>query len=54
MIWNYFSTSHGKGEVNGASALLKREIRKKLIKPNPKKFQFTFDVVNFLKEKATR
>jgi hypothetical protein len=34
MIWNYFSTGHGKGEVDGASALLKREIRKKQIKPN--------------------
>jgi hypothetical protein len=28
MIWNYFSIGHGKGEVDGANALLKREIRK--------------------------
>jgi hypothetical protein len=34
MIWNYFSTGHGKGEVNGASALWKREIQKEQIKPN--------------------
>jgi hypothetical protein len=28
MCWNYFASSHGKGEVNGASALLKCEICK--------------------------
>jgi hypothetical protein len=34
MIWNYFSTSRGKGEVDGAGALWKREIQKEKIKPN--------------------
>jgi hypothetical protein len=29
MIWNYFSIGHGKGEVDGASALLKTETQKK-------------------------
>jgi hypothetical protein len=28
MIWNYFSIGHGKGEVDGANALLKRGFRK--------------------------
>jgi hypothetical protein len=28
MIWNYFSNGHGKGEVDGAGALLKRETQK--------------------------
>jgi hypothetical protein len=26
MCWNYFASGHGKGEVDGAGALLKREI----------------------------
>jgi len=31
--WNYFSSGHGKGEVDGEGVLLKREIRKERIKP---------------------
>jgi hypothetical protein len=31
MLWNYFVTGHGKGEVDGADALLKREFRKEKI-----------------------
>jgi hypothetical protein len=34
MIWNYFSTGHGKGEVDGVRALWKREIQKEQIKLN--------------------
>jgi hypothetical protein len=26
MVWNYFATNHGKGEIDGVGALLKREI----------------------------
>jgi hypothetical protein len=33
MLWNYFAIGHGKGEVDGVSALLKRELRKEQIKP---------------------
>jgi hypothetical protein len=33
MIWNYFASGHGKGEVDGASVLLKCEICKEQIKP---------------------
>jgi hypothetical protein len=33
MLWNYFATRHGKGGVDGASALLKRKLHKEQIKP---------------------
>ncbi len=32
MCWNYFTSGHGKGKVNGVGALLKSEIRKEQIK----------------------
>jgi hypothetical protein len=28
MVWNFFATSHGKGEIDGARVLLKREVGK--------------------------
>jgi hypothetical protein len=28
MTWNYFATGHDKGEVDGARALLKQELKK--------------------------
>ncbi len=31
MNWNYFANGHGKGEVDGVGALLKREIWKEQI-----------------------
>jgi hypothetical protein len=37
MSWNYFGSGHGKGEVDGAGALLKREIRNEQLKPNGQK-----------------
>ncbi len=33
MVWNFFATCHGYGEVDGVGALLKREVRKEKIKP---------------------
>ena len=27
MLWNYFASGHGKGEVDGAGALCKKEVR---------------------------
>jgi len=33
MVWNFFTTCHGYGEVDGVGALLKREVRKEKIKP---------------------
>jgi hypothetical protein len=54
MNWNYFATGHGKGEVNGAAALLKREIQKEQIKPNAQKLQCALNVVNFLKVESLK
>jgi hypothetical protein len=54
MVWNYFASGHGKGEVDKARALLKREIRKEQIKPNACKLQCAYDVVKYLKEEAMR
>jgi hypothetical protein len=28
MVWNFFATCHGKGGVDGARVLLKREVQK--------------------------
>ena len=34
MSWNYFASRHGKEEVDGTGALLKREIRAEQLKSN--------------------
>ena len=47
-MWNYFVTGHGKGEVDGAGALLKRELRKEQMNPN------VADVVAYLKHEANK
>jgi hypothetical protein len=52
LIWNFFATSHGKGEVDGARALLKCEVRKEQIKSNGRKFQNVAKVVAFLRSKT--
>jgi hypothetical protein len=44
MCWNYFVSSHGKGEVDGVGALLKREICKEQIKPHACNLQNVKDV----------
>ncbi len=49
LIWNFFATGHGKGEVDGAGALLKKEIFKKHIKLKGNKIQNVAEVVAFLK-----
>ncbi len=43
MIWNFFATGHGKGEVDGYGALLKREGKE--IKPLGQKLQNAREVV---------
>jgi hypothetical protein len=48
MLWNYFATRHGKGEVDGIDALLKRELHKEQIKPQGLKIQNAREAVNFL------
>ncbi len=45
MIWNFFATCYGKGEVNGARALLKWEVQKEQIKPQGKKLQNAIEIV---------
>jgi hypothetical protein len=47
MCWNYFASGRGKGEVDGACALLKREICKEHIKPQARRPQNAQDIVSF-------
>lgn len=54
LAWNYFATGHGKGEVDGAGALLKRELRKEQMKPNAMKIQNAADAVAYLKHSANK
>jgi len=48
MSWNYFATGHGKGEVDGACSLFKRELWQEQIKPQELKMQNAFEAVQFL------
>jgi hypothetical protein len=52
MSWNYFASGHGKGEVDGAGALLKQEIRADQLKPDGAKLQNAFEIVEFLKSRS--
>jgi hypothetical protein len=36
MAWNFFATGHGKGEVDGTRALLKREVERSKSSPKAK------------------
>ena len=54
MCWNYFGSGHGKGEVDGAGALLKREIRKEQMKVDGRKLQNATEIVAFLKEESRK
>jgi hypothetical protein len=54
MTWNYFAPGHGKGEVDGAGALLKRELSKEQIKPDAQRIQSANDVVLFLRGEANK
>ncbi len=48
IVWNYFATRHDKGEVDGASVLMKRELRKEPLKPHGLKIQNAKEVVSFM------
>jgi len=37
MIWNFFTTDHGKGEMDGAGTLFKHEVKKEQLKPRGQK-----------------
>jgi hypothetical protein len=54
MTWNFFATGHGKGEVDGAGALLKREVRKEQMKPHGLKLQNSAEVVAFLRAETNK
>ncbi len=54
MIWIFFATRHKKGEVDGAKALLKQEVRKEHIKLGRKKFQNAAEMVAHLRAKANK
>jgi len=54
LIWNFFATGHGKGEVDGVRALLKREIKKEHIKLRGMKIQNATKVVAYLKSEANK
>lgn len=54
MTYNYFPSSHGKGEVDGAGILCKCEIRRKKVKPNGLKLQNSHEMVSYLKAQATK
>jgi hypothetical protein len=54
MTWNFFATGHGKGEVDGAGALFKREVCLEQIKPQGLKLQNTTEVVAFLRAETNK
>jgi len=54
MCWNYFAFGHGKREVDGPGALLKRDLYKEQIKPNGRQLQSASQVVRFLQEESNK
>jgi hypothetical protein len=54
MVWNYFVIGHGRGEVDGIGASLKREVRKEQIKPIGLKIQNAAEMVAYLKAKSNK
>jgi hypothetical protein len=54
MSWNYFSSGHGKEEVDGAGAFLKRKIRNEQLKPRGLKLQNVAEIVQFFEDQFQR
>jgi hypothetical protein len=52
--WIYFATRHRKEEVDGAGALLKKELCKEQIKPGGQRSQNAKDTVWFLHAESSR
>ena len=48
MMWNFFASSHGKGEHDGAGAVIKRALTYEQLKPNGWQLKCAKDVVDFL------
>ena len=50
MTWIFSRSGHGKGEHNGAGAIIKHHLTHEKLKPNGVKTQFAAKVVAFLRE----
>lgn len=50
MTWNFSGSGHGKGEHDGAGAVIKRHLTHEQLKPNGVKLQCAHEVVAFLRE----
>ena len=50
MIWNFFESGHGKGEHDGAGAVVKRALTHEQLKPDGAELKCAKDVVKFLCE----
>lgn len=50
MNWNFFGTGHGKGEWDGAGAVVKRALRQSQLHDTWRRMQNAHDVVCFLNE----
>ncbi len=48
MLWNFFGSSHGKGEYDGAWPMVKRELRKEQLRLNAPPLWNAFDAMKFL------
>ncbi len=49
MLWSFFASGHGKGEHDGAGAVVKRALTYEQLKSNGWPMKCATDVVNFLK-----
>ena len=48
MLWNYFGTGHGKGEWDGAGAIVKRALWNEQLLNHHRRLQNAADCVQFL------
>lgn len=51
MLWSFFASGHGKGEHDGAGAVVKRALTQEQLKPDAWPMKCAKDVVNFLRHK---
>ena len=48
MLWNFFGTGHGKGEHDGAGAVINRALTAKQLDTNSSKLQNAHDAIEWL------
>ena len=53
MEWNFFGIGHGKGEWDGAGAVVKRALRNEQLHNPLRKLQDALGAVQFLEEKLS-